>query len=203
MVVSLMKAAVVVEPHHLEIRDIPTPTLDAHDVLVKVYACGVCGTDLHIYEGRFPASLPLVMGHEFAGVVVDIGDAVEHITIGDRVAIQPNINCGMCTACRTGRPNLCDSLSAYGVHVNGGFAQYCRVHAENAYTIGDMSFDAGAFVEPLSCCLHGIRLVGINPGERVIVFGAGPIGLLLAQLCRAHGATEVCVVDLIEERLRI
>ncbi|MCX7776849.1 MAG: zinc-dependent alcohol dehydrogenase family protein [Armatimonadetes bacterium] len=196
-----MKAAVVNAPHELVITDIEEPRPGMGEILVEVRACGVCGTDLHIYDGQFPAKYPIVMGHEFCGVVVAVGDNVSQISVGDKVAIQPNVSCGSCELCRRGRPNLCQGLLAYGVHMHGGFAQMCIVRHENAFHIGDLSFEAGALVEPLACCLHGINLVGVNAGERVIVFGAGPIGLLLAQLCRLRGASEVVVVDVLEERI--
>lgn len=197
-----MRAAIVEAPHQLVIADVDEPQPGEGEVLVEVKACGVCGTDLHIYDGLFPANYPLVMGHEFCGIVVAVGDGVSGISPNDKVAIQPNVPCGNCELCRCGRPNLCEGLLAYGVHLDGGFAQLCVVRCENAFPIGDLPFEAGAFVEPLACCLHGINLVGVNAGERAIVFGSGPIGLLLAQLCRLRGASEVVVVDIVEERLQ-
>ncbi|MFA4015313.1 MAG: hypothetical protein RUDDFDWM_000393 [Candidatus Fervidibacterota bacterium] len=197
-----MKAAVVKAPRELIITDVEQPKADEGDVIVKVMACGVCGTDLHIYEGEFIASYPIVMGHEFCGVVVEVGEGVSHISVGERVAIQPNVSCGICEMCKRGRPNLCESMLAYGVHIDGGFAQYCVVRSENVFSIGDMSFEAGAFVEPLACCVNGIKAVDVGFGERVLIFGSGPIGLLLAQLCKLRGAAEVVVVDLVEERLK-
>ncbi|MFA4028297.1 MAG: hypothetical protein GDYSWBUE_000177 [Candidatus Fervidibacterota bacterium] len=198
-----MRAAIVEAPNQLIITDIEEPQPGEGEILVEVRACGVCGTDLHIYDGLFPANYPLVMGHEFCGIVAAVGDGVSGISVGERVAIQPNVPCGSCELCRCGRPNLCEGLLAYGVHLNGGFARMCIVRCENAFPIGDMPFEAGAFVEPLACCLHGVNLVGVNAGDRAIVFGAGPIGLLLAQICKLRGASEVVVVDIVEERLQV
>lgn len=198
-----MKAAVVKAPRELIVTEVEQPKAEEGEVVVKVMACGVCGTDLHIYEGEFIASYPIVMGHEFCGVVVDVGEGVSHISVGERVAIQPNVSCGICEMCRRGRPNLCESMLAYGVHIDGGFAQFCVVRSENVFSIGDMSFEAGAFVEPLACCVNGVNAVDVGFGERVLIFGSGPIGLLLAQLCKLRGAGEVVVVDLVEERLKI
>lgn len=198
-----MKAAVISAPGELSIAEVDPPKIGEGEVLVEVHACGVCGTDLHIYDGQFPASYPIIMGHEFCGIVVDVGGGVSHISIGNRVAIQPNVACRICEMCRRGRPNLCEGLLAYGVHMNGGFAQLCAVRSENVFPIGEMPFEAGALVEPLACCLHGINQISVNAGESAVIFGAGPIGLLLAQLCRLRGASNIVVVDVIEKRLEV
>jgi 2-desacetyl-2-hydroxyethyl bacteriochlorophyllide A dehydrogenase len=165
-------------------------------MLLEVRACGLCGTDVHILDGDYPATPNIALGHEYAGVVVEAGEAVRGVRPGDRVVVDPNIACRTCTACRRGDGHLCAHLEALGVTRDGGFADRCLVPAAQAYRLpDDVDFEAAALAEPLSCCLHGLDLAGMRSGEQVVVLGAGPIGLLMTQLVRAAGAASIVVAD--------
>lgn len=164
------------------------PAVGSKDVLIKVMACGICGTDIHILKGESMSTPPVVLGHEFAGEVVGIGEQVTTVGVGDRVCIDPNVFCGTCYYCRNGKEHLCENLKAIGVDVDGGFAQYCAVPHTHVYRLPDnVSYREGAMVEPVACCLRGIDRAGIRPGDEVAVLGGGPIGLILAQLAKAAG----------------
>jgi L-iditol 2-dehydrogenase len=189
-----MKAAKLFGVGDLRTVDVPRPEPGPGDVLVRVEAAGVCGTDRHILKGEFPSRPPVILGHELSGIVVARGDAVAGIAIGDRVTIDPNITCGTCPACRVGRVNLCHNLSAIGVHRDGGFAEYCLAPATQAVALpAKLDPLHGALCEPLACCIHGTDIGAPRPGERAIVIGGGVIGLLTAQLLRNAGA-EVMVL---------
>jgi len=192
-----MEAAVFSEPGRCELVEREPPAPLEGEVLVKVEACGVCGTDLHIYRGEFPARFPVVAGHEFAGVVEEVGAGVVGLRSGEHVAIDPNISCGACRPCQRGRLHLCRNLSAIGVTSDGGFGTHCVVPAQQAYTIPDhMAFAVAAMSEPLACCVHGIERAQIRPGEVVVIIGAGMIGLMMVQLALIQGASVVIVSEL-------
>ena len=163
----------------------------------KVGACGICGTDLHIADGEFPPTpYPIVPGHEFAGSVVALGTGVDTgLAEGDRVAVDPSLFCGYCAPCRAGRGNLCANWGATGDTVDGAFAELVAVPARNCYRMPeDTTWQQGAMVEPVSCAVHGVRRLGVEVGESLLVVGAGPMGLLLTQLLVRSGAS-VTVVD--------
>lgn len=200
-----MRAAMITEPGSISVGRAPDPTPTPPDVVVEVGACGVCGTDLHIADGEFPPTpYPIVPGHEFAGTVVEVGPAVSTgIGVGDRVAVDPSLFCGHCAACRAGRGNLCANWGAIGDTVDGAFAELVAVPAVNAYRLPDhLSLEQGALVEPLSCAVHGVRRLGVAMGERVLVVGAGTMGLLLIQLLAGAGA-EVTAVDRVAAKLEL
>lgn len=200
-----MRAAIITEPGTITLGQRPDPTPAPDGVVLRVGACGICGTDLHIADGEFPPSpYPLVPGHEFAGEVVEAGgNAPGGLRPGDRVAVDPSLFCGYCTYCRAGRGNLCANWGAVGDTVDGAFAEYVAVPAANCYRIPDsLTMREGALAEPLSCAVHGVRRVGVEAGERFLLFGAGTMGLLLQQLLQNAGA-EVTMVDRIPERLAI
>lgn len=191
-----MKAAVYTGPQQLEIQDIAIPELGPRDVLVKVAYCGVCGTDVHIFSGDGGAAdvvPPLVIGHEFSGVVEAVGENVTRVKVGDEVSVNPNDMCGACYYCQNGQEHFCTDFTGYGTTVNGGFAQYCVANEKQAYKTQGIDLLAAAMVEPLSCCLHGIDLCNIQPGSEVLVIGAGPIGLIMLQLAKICGAGKVIV----------
>jgi len=191
-----MRAAVYHGPGKIELesRDVPRP--GPTDILVKVRACGLCGTDVHILDGQYPATPGIALGHEYAGLVAEVGERVTAFKSGDPVAVDPNIACGGCAACQRGDVHLCENLQALGVTRDGGFADLSLVPATQAYRLPEgLAFEACALAEPLSCCLHGLDLAGIKSGDCVAILGAGPIGLLMVQLARGAGAAFVLVAD--------
>jgi 2-desacetyl-2-hydroxyethyl bacteriochlorophyllide A dehydrogenase len=175
----------------------PVPVPGSHEVLVQVKAVGICGSDLHILAGEFPPTpYPITPGHEFAGVVTELGPGVSGLSVGDRVAVDPSLFCGHCRYCRNGRGNLCADWGAIGDTVNGAFAEYVVTPEANAYPIPDhVSFAAGALVEPISCVVHGLHRLAIRAGSDLLIVGGGTIGLSLLQVAMRSGATHVDVVD--------
>ena len=199
-----MKSAVFYGKHDLRVEQQPVPHLGEKDVLIQVKACGVCGTDVHIYEGDEGAAAvtpPTILGHEFSGVVAAIGSGVTACQVGDRVCIDPNCYCGSCTPCRNGVAHYCEHMIGYGTTVNGGFAEYCAVNERQVYPLGDnTSFLQGAMAEPVACCLHGIDMCEIRPGHQVLVIGGGMIGLLMLQLAKLSGAAKVALMEPVAEK---
>lgn len=188
---------------NVQIGTIPIPQLLEHEVLVQVASCGFCGTDMHIFTGEAPATLPLIPGHEFGGIVVSCGQKVKRFNINDRVAVDPNISCGFCSYCKSGKIHLCTSLQAIGVTRPGGFAEFVAVPESQLYRFPDcLSLDLAAFVEPLSCCIHGMDIIAVKPGEHVVIAGAGAIGLYMLQLARLAGAASVVMLEPVTERQR-
>ncbi len=180
----------------LALVSLPKPEVRPGALLVRVAASGICGTDPHILHGLYPANLPLVPGHEFAGVVEAVGDGVDGFTAGDHVAVDPNILCGTCSFCRRGKSHLCKNLVALGVNIPGGFAEFCSVPVAQAYQLPrDFPLAHAALAEPVGCCLRGVDLAGIVSGDRVVIFGAGPMGAIILQLALIQGASEVIVID--------
>ena len=186
-----------------EVVDVDDPTVGPTDVLVRVAYCGVCGTDLHIFHGEFPTKLPLVPGHEFSGVLEGIGRDVRGLSVGDYVAVDPNISCGSCYYCKKGMPNFCERWQAIGVTRQGAFAELVSVPASNAYLVPRSTpLERFSFVEPVSCILHGIDRVSPREGEKALVTGLGPIGLMFGQLLKRMGV-RVMGADVVETRLRV
>ena len=179
----------------LALRDVAKPVPGPNEILVKVAACGVCGTDRHLFLGEFPSRPPVTLGHEFAGTIEAVGSAVAGFAPGMTVTGDPNIACGRCPECHRGRVNLCRELRAIGIHRDGGFAEYVLLPERQAHRLPD-DFDAvlGAFCEPLACCVHGMDMAEIRSGDSVVVLGGGLIGLLAVQLARLGGATRVVLV---------
>ncbi len=187
-----MKAVRLETIGNLFVREVEKPVAGPDDLLVRVEACGICGTDRHLLHGEFPSTPPVTLGHEFCGIVEAVGSAVKGFALGDRITGDPNISCGRCPQCMNGRVNLCRNLRAIGIQRDGGFADYVIVPQKQAFTI-PLSLDPvhGAFCEPLACCLHGIDMAEIRAGSSVVVLGGGVIGLLTVQLARLAGATTV------------
>ncbi len=186
-----MKAAVYLGPRHLEIRDVPIPPVGENEVLIKVAYCGICGTDVHIYHGDGGAAdvtPPLIIGHEFSGIVEKVGGNVKKLKVGDKVSVNPNDMCGECYFCHNGMEHFCEHFTGIGTTVNGGFAEYCVASESTVYKTETLDLLQAAMVEPLSCCVHGIDLCGIKPGDTVLIMGTGPIGLIMLQLAKLSGA---------------
>jgi 2-desacetyl-2-hydroxyethyl bacteriochlorophyllide A dehydrogenase len=189
---SAMRAARLTAVSSMSLEAVPVPTPGPDDILVRVEACGICGSDRHMFRGEYPTALPVTLGHEFCGVVESAGANVTRLKTGDRITGDPNIACGHCRQCREGRPNLCDTLTAIGVFRDGGFADYVLVPQAQAILLpASLSPVHGAFSEPLACCLHGLDVARIAPGQSVAILGGGVIGLLMVQLARLAGATTI------------
>jgi L-iditol 2-dehydrogenase len=187
-----MKASRLLAYGRMEAMEVPRPVPGPRDVLVRVEAAGICGSDRHMFRGEYPTALPVTLGHEFCGTIEAVGAEVTRLEVGDRVTADPNIACGHCDACRAGRVNLCANLQAIGVTRDGGFAEYVVIPEGQAIVLpADLDPLHGAFSEPLACCLHGLDVARIKPGDAVAVMGGGVIGLLMVQLARLAGATTV------------
>ncbi|MEM7538886.1 MAG: zinc-dependent alcohol dehydrogenase family protein [Chloroflexota bacterium] len=199
-----MKAARIVAPNQTEVVDLPTPSIGSDDLLIQVKASGICGTDIHILKGEYElAVFPMVPGHEFSGDVVAVGENVTRFKVGDRVTADPNIPCNRCEACQRNEPNQCENLAAVGVTRDGAFAEYVSVPESVTFPIGDLSYSDAALIEPLACVAWGLQRVQIQAGNRVLLFGAGPMGCLLAQAISAAGASQVDVTDVNPARLAV
>ena len=190
-----MECVVINRPREIVVteRDIPTPGPD--EVLIKVMASGICGTDVHIFRGEYLGDYPVIPGHEFSGVVEAVGSQVKRIKTGDRVAVEPNIACDNCSQCLNNRQNFCQNWQATGVTLPGGMEQYVTAPEKAVFNIGDLPFDQAAFMEPLSCVIHGIERTHIELADRVAVLGAGPIGCLMLQMARIQGAAQVTMLE--------
>jgi 2-desacetyl-2-hydroxyethyl bacteriochlorophyllide A dehydrogenase len=199
-----VKAAILVEPGRIEFRDVEMPRANANEALIRVRAASICGTDVHIFEGRWKVSTPRIMGHEGSGEAVEVGSGVTKVDVGDRVVVAPLIRCGNCRMCRTGRYNICERRRFVGIEADGVFAEYIKVDQSNVELLpDDLSFEEGALVEPVAVAVHAVRRGGIPMNSAVVVLGAGPIGLCAIRAAKAAGAGEVLSVDLLEERLSL
>lgn len=187
-----MQAARLVSIGNMVLEEVPVPVPGPGELLVRVRACGICGSDRHMFRGEYPTALPVTLGHEFCGHVEAVGEGVSRLAPGALVTGDPNIACGHCVPCRNGRPNLCDRLTAIGVFRDGGFADYAIVPQGQAIELpAALAPLHGAFSEPLACCLHGLDVARIKPGDAVAVLGGGVIGLIMVQLARLAGAARV------------
>jgi len=191
-----MKAALLKKIHNIEIEEIPIRKLNENELLIKIDNCGFCGTDRLIYEGKAPAKLPVVLGHEFSGIIADNSKCKQDFSIGQKVVVDPNIYCGYCQYCKEGKIQFCENLEALGVTQNGGFADYTIVPAAQIYSLpDDFDLSEASFAEPVSCCLRGINRADITPGETVVVIGGGTIGQLMVQLSKLTGATKIVLIE--------
>ena len=185
----------------------PTPVPKDNEVLIRVKACGVCGTDVHIHagaQGATECNPPVILGHEFAGVVEAVGKDVTRIQVGQHVTVNPNIACEACEACRRGDPHFCDTMTATGVNHDGGFAEYCVVLEKQAHVIPDsVPFEEAAMCEPVACCLHGIDLTQIKCGDTVMIVGGGTIGMIMLQLAQMSGAVRAVLLEVNEKRFEL
>ncbi|MCI3918752.1 zinc-dependent alcohol dehydrogenase family protein [Paenibacillus sp. TRM 82003] len=194
-----MKAAVLEKVGRMTVQERDVPAIRPDEVLVRVKACGICGTDQHIYHGKpgsANANPPIVLGHELSGVVESVGKNVTTLSAGDRVSIDPNIYCGVCRYCRDGRIQLCTQLQAVGVTRDGGMGELCVVPELNCYAIPDeITYTEAALAEPLGCVLHGFRKLTVSPNDTVLIIGGGFIGMLFLQLVRSYGASRIVVSE--------
>jgi 2-desacetyl-2-hydroxyethyl bacteriochlorophyllide A dehydrogenase len=198
-----MRAVVVQAPGRIEVATVADPAPGPKDVVVAVEACGLCGTDLRIVDGELPGvDYPMVPGHELAGRVVEVGPMVTRFAGGELVAVDPAVPCGACWYCRRGRENLCEPSRSIGITSPGGAAEYVRVAAANCYVLPSATpATAGALIEPLACAMHGLDRVPVGLTDHVLLYGAGAMGLLLAQLLRRAGVTSLSMVDQRMDRL--
>ncbi|MBD0381337.1 NAD(P)-dependent alcohol dehydrogenase [Paenibacillus sedimenti] len=206
MLNETMRAAVLDRPFSIEVKQVPIPLPKPDEALIKVYCIGVCGSDVHYYEhgkiGRYKVKQPIILGHELAGEVISVGDAVTNVTVGDRVAVEPGITCGRCEYCKSGRYNLCpDVVFMATPPVDGAWAEYVAVRSDFLYKLPDeMSYEEGALLEPLSVGFHAMRRARVHPNDRVLILGLGPIGLLALEAAKLYGVTEIYGSDVVPFR---
>jgi L-iditol 2-dehydrogenase len=205
-----MAALVYYGAHDLRLENVPVPQISAKEILLQVSSASICGTDLRIYHGnhrKYPEGTIRIPGHEVVGVITNIGENVQDFQAGQRVFIAPNIGCGHCRLCIAGKNNLCPNYQAVGVTIDGGFAEYMRIPEQailqgNVMPISDSVDPAvAALIEPFACVLRGQNALNIQPGNVVLVMGAGPIGIMHIKLARLRGAGRVIVSEPAEERL--
>jgi len=204
-----MRALVLSEYKRLDLREVPEPAVGDHDVLVRVRACGICGSDVHGYDGSSGRRIPpAVMGHEAAGVVAAVGPCVTAMAVGDRVTFDSTVSCGQCDYCRGGRANLCDARRVLGVSCGeyrreGAFAEFVAVPERIVYSLPDeIPFEQAAMVEPVSVAVHAVGRAPL-PARAAVVVGTGTIGLLVIQALRAAGAEKILAVDIDEGKLQL
>jgi len=199
-----MKALVFPASGEVVVTDAPDPQPGAGEIAVRVRASGVCHTDLEILRGNYGENaFPLIPGHEFAGEISAVGSGVTNFAIGDRVVADPNIECGACRACGRGWAHLCENLGAYGVTVDGGFAETCVIRADAAHSIADMPFTMAALAEPMGCVLNALSPLGGRIIENAAVFGAGPMGMMLGLALKQQTGATVAMVDIDPARLAL
>lgn len=198
-----MKAAVITAPGEIAIEEVADPTPGDNDVVVEVAAVGICGTDLHIFEGEFAPKLPIVPGHEMSGTVVAVGKSVTEVKIGDAVAIDPSLHCGECFYCRRARGNLCENWNALGVTYPGAAAQFLLSPKKNIHKLPkNVDLKSAALIEPLSCAVRGFDQLPRNPGSHYLIYGSGTMGLMMAEMAKVNGAASVSIVDLNQDKLK-
>lgn len=191
-------------PGRGEVKELMLRPIKANEVLLKVQYCGVCGTDLNIWRGTDRSASDIVLGHEYCGTIVEAGSAVQRVAVGQRVAVDPNVPCYQCEACRKGRINLCAQLTALGVDIDGGFAEYCIVPDTQLFPLPpNMLWEEAAMVEPVACALNGINRCDLAIGDDVLILGGGPMGLIMLQLAKLRGAGSVTLCERMEGRRQL
>ena len=204
-----MKAIQLLGKDHIALRDVPVPEIGRDEMLIRVRAASICGTDVRMWKNGYKQvseEHPLTLGHEFAGDIVRVGADVAGYHVGQRVAVAPNIGCGVCDLCASGNTHLCETYDAFGISLDGGFAEYVKIPG-SAIRQGNISpmdesisYQEAALVEPLSCVYNGQLLIGVRPGDDVLVIGMGPIGLMHVMVAKLFGAGKIFVNDLSKER---
>jgi 2-desacetyl-2-hydroxyethyl bacteriochlorophyllide A dehydrogenase len=196
-----MKAAVLEAIKRIAVKDIPAPIPKDDEVLIKVKTCGMCGTDLKLYNGQYSARVPVVPGHEYSGEIVALGENVRNLKVGQRVVSDPNESCGKCYWCRNHQTYFCKELAAYGVLRDGGFAEYCTASEKGVYPIPEgVDDETAAFAEPVSCVVHAVDRVNYHSGETVAIIGGGPMGQIHLQFALCSGARKVILIEPEETR---
>lgn len=199
-----MKAVLFPAKNEVQYTDLPDPAPGPGEVVVEIKASGICHTDYEVLKDNYgTGAFPVVPGHEYAGIVVEVGEGVANVTTGDRVAVDPNIECGSCRACKRGWAHLCENLGAYGVTTDGGFAELGLVTANRVHPIGEMSFLRAALAEPMGCVLNGVDAVYAPWMEEALIIGAGPMGMLMGLALRSQGISKVAFCDISEMRLEM
>ncbi len=205
-----MQALLLENSRDLQMRDVPEPACGPHDVVIQVKACGICGSDVHGYDGSSGRRIPpLIMGHEAAGIIAKAGSEVRSLKIGDRVTFDSTVSCGICRFCLAGDVNLCDHRQVLGVSCgdyrrNGAFAEYVSVPEHIVYALPDsFAYEKAALIEAVSIAVHAAKITDIQPGSSAVVIGAGMIGLLAVQAFRVFGCSKVIAVDLEESKLEL
>ena len=189
-----MKALVYEEPKKFSIQEVEKPVCRDNEVIIKVVACGICKTDVHIHNGDFISEFPLTPGHEFTGTIDTVGKNVTDFKVGDRVVADNTVLCGECYYCRRNQPLYCENFFSRGCNAPGGFAEYVVAGHDKVFKISDdLSFDEASFAEPTACAVHGMDMIDVQNGDMVLMFGAGPTGIILAQLLKYGGAGKVVV----------
>jgi len=200
-----MLQAVLKEPRKIEIREVPKPTLGGGDVLIKVRNLGICGSDIHIFYGKhIYKEYPIIPGHEISGEVAEVTPSIEKIKVGDKVTLRPQLTCRKCYNCLHGNYHICENLKVIGFHIPGAAGEYLSAPYQNIITLPDnISFEDGAMIEPVAVAVHALKKCENISGKKVLVFGAGPIGNLVAQTAKAYGAVSVMITDRVDFRLKI
>ncbi|MCJ7843479.1 NAD(P)-dependent alcohol dehydrogenase [Lederbergia sp. NSJ-179] len=206
---NVMNAAVLHKPMDIEVKKVEIPTPKSDEALVKVYCIGVCGSDVHYYEhgkiGRYEVKAPIILGHELAGEVVQVGEEVTNVKVGERVAVEPGVTCGRCEYCKSGRYNLCpDVVFMATPPVDGAWSEYVAVRSDFLFKLpGTMSYEEGALLEPLSVGMHAMSRGKVTPADKVLVTGLGPIGLLAIQAAKIYGVNEIYATDVVPFRQQL
>lgn len=192
----MMRAARYQGDHRVTVEDVPVPSIGPSEVLIAPEFVGVCGTDAHIVDGDYRGAIPVTLGHEIGGRVVDVGPAVRNLRVGDLVSVEPHYYCGVCVHCQTGHPHMCPDRRAPGVHLDGGMAEFLVVDETIAYSVpGTDDARRAALVEPLACAVHGLDRLAPLSGLPIVVFGVGPVGALLIMLARRAGLGPIVAVE--------
>ena len=199
-----MKAIQFPAKGEVEYVTLPDPRPGHGEIVVEVKASGVCHTDFEVLKANYGnQAFPVVPGHEYAGVVADVGTGVSKVSVGDKIVVDPNTECGECPSCRRGWGNLCENLGAYGVTMNGGFSELSLVREDRAHPLGSSSFTMAALAEPMGCVLNGLGAVYKPEYQNVLIFGAGPMGILIAIALQIRGVNSIMLADIDESRLEL
>lgn len=198
------KAALLKSAGEIVFIDVDRPKPRGYEALIEVKVCGICGSDLHAYRNLHPdIKLPIILGHEFSGDIVEVGEHVKGFRVGDRVCVEPLITCGECFFCKRGEYNRCFRLRVLGCQSDGAFTKYVAIDERWIHRLNSLSYEEGAMVEPLAVAIHAVERGGVKMGDEVAVLGAGAIGLLTLQVAKAVGASKVIATDLVDWRLKV